>query len=76
MPFLGDGRIQHKVSKSVMEVDKEKIEVIEKWPPKISVKGVRTILDHAGFYRLFIMDFSKTASPMCILLDKEMEICV
>lgn len=29
----------HKVSKSGLEVDKSKIEVIEKLPPPISVKG-------------------------------------
>ena len=41
----------HKVSKTGIEVDKAKIEVIEKLPPPTSVKGIRSFLGHAGFYR-------------------------
>ncbi|XP_049342914.1 uncharacterized protein LOC125807238 [Solanum verrucosum] len=63
----------HKISKSGLEVDKSKVEVIEKFPPRITVKGVRSFLGHVGFYRRFIKDFSKTARPMCSLLEKEMK---
>ncbi|KAG9444828.1 hypothetical protein H6P81_016168 [Aristolochia fimbriata] len=38
----------HKISKKGIKVDKEKIEVIEKLPPPISVKGIRSFLGHAG----------------------------
>ncbi|XP_015170838.1 uncharacterized protein [Solanum tuberosum] len=41
----------HKMSQKGLEVDKEKIEVIEKLPPPISVKGIHSFLGHAGFYR-------------------------
>jgi len=69
------------VSQKGIEVDKAKIEVIEKLPPPICVKGVRSFLGHAGFYRRFIKDFSKIAHPMCKLLEKEVkfvfdEICL
>ena len=53
-----------------MEVDKAKIEAIEKMPPPTSEKGVRSFLGHARFYHQFIKDFSKIAKPMCNLLEK------
>ena len=47
--------------------------MIEKLPPPICVKGVRSFLGHVGFYRRFIKDFSKIAHPMCKLLEKEVK---
>nr|GEU63815.1 hypothetical protein [Tanacetum cinerariifolium] len=41
----------HKISKSGIEVDKAKIDVIAKLPCPTNVKGVRSFLGHAGFYR-------------------------
>ena len=61
----------HKVSKVGIEVDRAKVEIIEKLPPPTSVKGVRSFLGHAGFYRRFIRDFSKTSKPLCALLEKD-----
>ncbi|XP_049391401.1 uncharacterized protein LOC125855708 [Solanum stenotomum] len=59
------------VSKSGLEVDKAKAEVIEKLPPPIYIKVMHSFLGHAGFYRRFIKDFSKISRPMCSLLEKE-----
>ncbi|GKA12707.1 hypothetical protein Tco_0692253 [Tanacetum coccineum] len=61
----------HKISKSGIEVDKAKVDVIAKLPHPTIVKGIRTFLGHAGFYRRFIQDFSKIAWPMTHLLEKE-----
>nr|GEU29398.1 DNA-directed DNA polymerase [Tanacetum cinerariifolium] len=61
----------HKISKSGIEVDRDKVDVIAKLPHSTSVKGVRSFLGHAGFYRRFIQDFSKIARPMNHLLEKE-----
>ncbi|GJW56954.1 reverse transcriptase domain-containing protein [Tanacetum coccineum] len=61
----------HKISKSGIEVDRAKVDVIAKLPHPTSVKGVRSFLGHAGFYRRFIQDFSKIARPMTHLLEKE-----
>nr|XP_016479749.1 PREDICTED: uncharacterized protein K02A2.6-like [Nicotiana tabacum] len=60
----------HRISRGGIEVDKAKVESVEKLPPPILVKGVRSFLGHAGFYRRFIKDFSKTATPLCRLLEK------
>ncbi|KAL4308283.1 hypothetical protein GQ457_01G021320 [Hibiscus cannabinus] len=60
----------HKISSKGMEVDKEKIEVISKLPPPTTVKGIRSFLGHAGFYRRFIEDFSKITKPLCSLLEQ------
>ncbi|KAL4285180.1 hypothetical protein GQ457_16G020340 [Hibiscus cannabinus] len=60
----------HKISSKGMEVDKAKIEVISKLPPPTTVKGIRSFLGHAGFYRRFIKDFSKITKPLCSLLEQ------
>ena len=41
----------HWISERGIEVDKAKIETIEKLLPPSSVKGIRSFLGHAGFYR-------------------------
>nr|GEW20075.1 hypothetical protein [Tanacetum cinerariifolium] len=61
----------HKISKNGLEVDRAKVNVIAKLPHLTTVKGVRSLLGHAGFYRRFIQDFSKIARPMTHLLEKE-----
>ncbi|GKD58389.1 reverse transcriptase domain-containing protein [Tanacetum coccineum] len=61
----------HKISKSRIEVDRAKVDVIAKLPHPTSVRGVRSFLGHAGFYRRFIQDFSKIAQPKTHLLEKE-----
>nr|GFB47852.1 reverse transcriptase domain-containing protein [Tanacetum cinerariifolium] len=60
----------HKISTKAIEVDKAKIEVISKLPHLTTVKGIRSFLGHAGFYRRFIKDFSKISRPMTHLLEK------
>ncbi|GJU91374.1 reverse transcriptase domain-containing protein [Tanacetum coccineum] len=61
----------HKISKNGIEVDKAKVDVIAKLPHPTTVKGIRSFLGHAGFYRRFIQDFSKIARPMTRLLEKD-----
>jgi hypothetical protein len=52
-------------------VDRAKIEVIEKLPPPINVKGIRSFLGHAGFYHRFIKDFSQITRPLTSFLAKD-----
>ncbi|GKB50217.1 reverse transcriptase domain-containing protein [Tanacetum coccineum] len=60
-----------RVSSVGLEVDKAKINVISELPPSTNIKGVRSFLGHAGFYRRFIKDFSKIARPLTKLLEKD-----
>ena len=53
----------HKISERGIEVDRARVEAIEKMPCPRDVKGIRSILGHAGFYRRFIKDFSKISKP-------------
>ncbi|GJR85142.1 reverse transcriptase domain-containing protein [Tanacetum coccineum] len=48
-----------------------KVDVIAKLPHPTTVKGIRSFLGHARFYRRFIQDFSKIARPMTRLLEKD-----
>jgi hypothetical protein len=59
------------VSERGIEVDRAKIKVIEQLPPPVNVKGIRSFLGHAGFYRRFIKDFSFIARPLTRLLAKD-----
>ena len=58
----------HQISERGIEVDRAKVKTIEKLLPPSSVKGIRSFLGHAGFYRRFIKDFSKIAKPLSNML--------
>ncbi|CAM8991218.1 unnamed protein product [Rhodiola kirilowii] len=61
----------HLVFNRGIEVDRAKVEVIEKLPPPKEEKGIMSFLGHAGFYRRFIKDFSKIANPLTDLLCQD-----
>ena len=73
MSFHGTkrGSLKPNIFRKWIKVDKAKIEVIDKPPPPTSVKGIRSLLRHAAFYRRFIKDFSKILKPLCMLLEYE-----
>ncbi|KAK1649967.1 hypothetical protein QYE76_067772 [Lolium multiflorum] len=64
----------HKISERGIEVDRAKVEAIEKMPYPRDVKGIRSVLGHAGFYRRFIKDFSKISKPLTNLLQKDKDL--
>ena len=47
--------------------------MIETLMPPTIVKGIRSFLGHAGFYKRFIKDFSKISRPLCRLLEKDVK---
>ena len=59
----------HKIYAAGLEVDQAKVFVIETLMPPTIVKGIRSFLGHAGFYRIFIKDFLKISRPLCRLLE-------
>ena len=61
----------HKISMRGIEGDKAQIDLIDKLPPPVNVKGVRSFLGHVGFYRRIIKYFSKIAKPLSNLLNKD-----
>lgn len=46
--------LRQKISNVGLAMDKAKVEVIERLPPPTNVKGVRSFLEHYGYYRRFI----------------------
>ena len=63
--FLG-----HKISERGIEVDKAKVDGIEKMPCPRDIKGICSFLGHVGFYRRFIKYFSNISRPLTNLLQK------
>ena len=63
----------HFIAADGIQVDPSKIRVIENIPTPGTQKEVRSFLGHAGYYRRFIENFSKLASPFFMLLMKDVQ---
>jgi hypothetical protein len=58
------------ISAREVSVDPSKVRDVLNWMPPTNVSEIRRFLGLAGYYRQFIMDFSKIAKPMMKLLKK------
>ena len=61
------------MSASGVSVDPEKVEAVMSWERPKSVFKIRSFLGLAGYYKRFIEDFSRLATPMTRLTQKEVK---
>ena len=66
--FLG-----HIINQDGLAVDPKKVADILNWKAPKDVRGIKSFIGMAGYYRRFIEGFSKIARPMTVLLAKKVE---
>jgi len=64
--FLG-----HIVSGEGLATDPEKIQLVKDWPTPTTLRHVRCFLGLTGYYRKFLKDYAKTATPLTSLMKKD-----
>ncbi|WVZ53619.1 hypothetical protein U9M48_004533 [Paspalum notatum var. saurae] len=65
--------IGHVISNGGIAVDQSKVSEVQNWKIPEDVKGIRSFLGLAGYYRRFIEGFSRIAKPMTALLEKNIK---
>src|SRR3984893_16007889 len=61
--FLG-----HVINSDGIKMEPSKVDAVVKWPQPNNIHDLRSFLGLAGYYRRFVKDFSKLASPLTNLL--------
>ena len=68
--FLG-----HMVGRDGIRMMEDKVKAIAEWPEPKNVRDIRAFLGTAGYYRKFIKDFSRMASPLSELTKETVKFC-
>jgi hypothetical protein len=66
--FLG-----HIINREGLAIDPKKVTSILDWKATKDVRGIKSFIGMAGYYRHFIEGFSKIVRPMTTLLAKKVE---
>jgi hypothetical protein len=66
--FLG-----HIINRDELAVDPKQVADVLDWKAPKDVRGIKSFIGMAGYYRHFIEGFSKIARPMIALLAKKVE---
>ena len=59
------------IGQGQVAMDPVKLSIIHDWKPPASVKGIRSFLKFANFYRKFIPNFSHVITPLNLLTQKD-----
>lgn len=54
-----------------IQADPEKVKAVMEWESPTSVRGVRSFLGFANFYRCFVKDYSSLTAPLNLLTKKD-----
>jgi hypothetical protein len=65
--------LDHIINREGLAVDPKKLAAILDWKAPKDVRGIKSFIGMAGYYRRFIDGFSKIARPMTALLAKKVE---
>ena len=68
--FLG-----HIVGRDGVRMMEDKVKAVADWPEPKNVRDVRAFLGTTGYYRKFVKDFSRIASPLSELTKESVKFC-